>query len=232
MKRALLILMLVAGAAAARADGIPEYISYQGRVVVQGTNFSGTGLFKFAFVTPDGGTSLWSHDGTSVGGSAPASALSLPVNRGLFYIHLGDTNVAGMTSIPVGVFANQSPRLRVWFSSGGPFDQLTPDHQIAAVPYALLAGQVAGGSVGTNALDASVSERFVDVSGDTMTGLLAVPPDGFRAGTSQFVLNNGYAGIGTTNPGSPLTVVGGTATGSFIFEAFSGTNRVGWARKK
>ena len=83
-----------------RAVEVSNSITYQGRVAVHGTNFHGTGLFKFALVSADGLTSYWSHDLTSANGGAPASALSLPVTRGLFYVQLGDTNLAGMAALP------------------------------------------------------------------------------------------------------------------------------------
>ncbi len=50
---------------------VPLMTSYQGRVKVAGANFSGTGQFKFALIAKPGGASLWSNDGTSVGGSEP-----------------------------------------------------------------------------------------------------------------------------------------------------------------
>jgi hypothetical protein len=127
----------------AAAQHVPPYFTYQGRVAVHGTNFHGTGLFKFALVSADGTTSFWSHDLTSVSGSEPASALSVSVDRGLFYVRLGDTNIAGMAALPPALFATSQPRLRVWFSDGvGPFEALTPDHRIGSTPYALVAEQV------------------------------------------------------------------------------------------
>lgn len=198
--RTLALIALLLHAAGADAQ-VPATVAYQGRVAVQGTNYHGLGLFKFALVSADGATSYWSHDLTSVNGGAPVSAVSLPVTRGLFYVQLGDTNLPGMVALPDSVFRDANPRLRVWFSDGvGPFEQFSPDHVLGSVPYALVAGQVAGGSVGTNALAPEVADQFVNVSGDTMSGA--------------------------------LTVVGGTGAGEFIFETFSGTNRVGWARKK
>ena len=227
------ILLAMLAAMAARAGEIPPYFTYQGRVAVDGTNFHGAGLFKFALVSADGATSYWSHDLTSVGGSEPPSALSIAVERGLFYIHVGDTNIAGMAALPPNLFATAQPRLRVWFSDGvNPFEAFTPDHSVGSVPYALVAGQVRGGSIGTNALDPSIDARYVNVEGDTMTGALSLPADGLSVGATQLILNNGRVGVGTTNPTSPLTIVGGAGAGDFIFEAFAGTNRVGWARKK
>ena len=66
-----------------RAQSAPSpLLNYQGRVVVGSTNFSGTGAFKFALVSPDGKTTYWSDDGTSTGGSEPAKAMSLAVTGG------------------------------------------------------------------------------------------------------------------------------------------------------
>jgi hypothetical protein len=42
---------------------VPQMINYQSRVSVGGTNFDGTGQFKFALVNSTGGVSFWSNDG-------------------------------------------------------------------------------------------------------------------------------------------------------------------------
>ena len=52
---------------------VPATVNYQGRIQVQGTNFTGTGLFKFAIGTEDMGTVFWSNDGTVAG--EPAAAI-------------------------------------------------------------------------------------------------------------------------------------------------------------
>ena len=51
---ALLLCFLLGIPPAAFADGVPSYLNYQGRVAVDGQNFTGTGYFKFALV--DGGS--------------------------------------------------------------------------------------------------------------------------------------------------------------------------------
>ena len=68
---------------------VPQLINYQGRVVVGGTNFNGTGQFGFALVNTNGSTTYWSNDGTSAAGSQPATAVSLPVSGGLYSLALG-----------------------------------------------------------------------------------------------------------------------------------------------
>ena len=205
----------------ASADGPQPKIPYQGRIAVSGTNFQGTGQFKFALVdaheTPvqatatatisggvvtsinvtnggnaysspptvtisgggglgatatatgsngsvtsiavnNGGSgytsapavtiaapppppptvSFWSNDGTSVNGSAPGSAVSLPVTKGLYSVVLGDDGLANMTQIPSSAIqaANGRAYLRVWFSDGvNGFQQLAPDQFIAPAVY-------------------------------------------------------------------------------------------------
>jgi hypothetical protein len=90
---------LAVGAASAIAQ-VPGVVNYQGRVTVNGTNFHGNGLFRFALVDGGSGVTYWSN-GTS--------AVSIPVNRGLYSALLGDTNVADMTeSIPASIFVNRT----------------------------------------------------------------------------------------------------------------------------
>ncbi len=127
---------------------VPQLINYQGRVTVGGTNFHGTGQFKFALV---GGTtnSLWSNDGTSSGGSEPTAYVSVTVTRGLYSVLLGD----GMQPIPSSAFAGEEVSVRVWFSDGvHGFEQLTPDRRIAAVGYALMADRVRAGAITSDML--------------------------------------------------------------------------------
>ena len=68
-------------AVSAAVAGSPQMISYQGRVLVNGTNFTGVARFKFALV--NGAVTYWSHDGTSVAGGAPVSSVDVPVAGGL-----------------------------------------------------------------------------------------------------------------------------------------------------
>ena len=59
---------------------VPQVISYQGRLMVSGTNYNGTGHFKFALVNGSGTVTHWSNDGTSSAGGAPASDVALVVS--------------------------------------------------------------------------------------------------------------------------------------------------------
>ncbi len=117
----------------------PPLLNYQGRVTVDGTNFHGTGEFRFALV--DGaGTTHWSNDGNS----PPNTSVSLSVDQGLYFVLLGDTSLTGMdVAIDPSVFANPAIYLRVWFDDGvSGFAQLTPDQRLVPVGYAMMAGGV------------------------------------------------------------------------------------------
>lgn len=147
---------------------VPGILNYQGRIVVNGTNFTGTGQFKFALMAPAQPewiiTSCWSN-GTDW--------LSLPVNKGLYSVLLGDTNIPNMNyPIPAGVFSNNDVRLQVTFDDGvnGP-QQLAPDQRIGAVGYALMAaGAEAAGLTGT-VPDARLSTNVALKGGATFSWL-------------------------------------------------------------
>ncbi|MEN9575396.1 MAG: hypothetical protein RL514_3251 [Verrucomicrobiota bacterium] len=143
MKQFLLLGLFAALTASAQ---VPQIINYQGRITVGGTNYDATGLFKFALVNTAGTVNYWANDGTASG--QPATGVSLAVSKGLYAVLLGDTTVAGMTTaIGSTVFNNADVRLRVWFSDGSDYQQLTPDQRIAAVGYALVAATVSDGAV-------------------------------------------------------------------------------------
>jgi hypothetical protein len=139
-------LTLAAPGEAPMAGGTPTVVAYQGEVRVSGNPYSDAGYFKFAVVNAAGSASYWSNDGTSSGGVAPTASVQLAVSEGWFSVLLGDTTLSGMTqSLSADVFSQPDRYLRVWFSTstGGPFNQLTPDTRIAAVPYALQAQEAA-----------------------------------------------------------------------------------------
>lgn len=152
MKRGLAILLIAGALVNGAAAQVPTFLNYQGRVVVNNTNFDGTGQFKFAFVDPPGTTVFWSNDGTA---GEPADGVSLPVVRGLFSLQVGNTNLAHMVPVPYSVFTNESVFLRVWFNDGVTgFQRLEPDQPIAAVAYAMIGATVPDGSLGIEKLSA------------------------------------------------------------------------------
>lgn len=132
-------LTCVPGASAA----VPALLNHQGRIAVNGVNFDGNGQFKFALVNAGGTTTYWSNDGTSTVGSEPTAFVTLTVTKGLYSVLLGDTELANMSVLPETVFATADVRLRVWFNDGVNGSELiSPDHRLAAAPYALVASTV------------------------------------------------------------------------------------------
>lgn len=184
---------------------VPGLLSYQGKVAVGNVNFTGNGKFKFALVNGNGSTSYWSNDGSSVAGSQPTGAVTLPVTSGLITVHLGDTSLANMTTIPSSVFNNSDVRLRVWFDDNVHGSQLqTPDKRIAAVGYAMIAGSVqdgavtsakiANGAVGASQLAAGAAAANLNTSGQS-----TVPSGGMILSSNvndTNLANAGYLKIG------------------------------------
>ena len=117
--------------------GAPTIVSYQGKILISGHPYSGTGFFKFAVVNKLGNTSYWSNDGTSTYGDIPTTSIQLTVTDGLFNVLLGDT---GQYPLSASVFSSGDCVLRVWFGTDPiSFTQLSPDQPITSVPFALQA---------------------------------------------------------------------------------------------
>lgn len=137
------ILLILLGASVQGRAAVPVLLNHQGRIAVNGLDFNGVGLFKFALVGPDGSTTHWSHDGTSVAGSEPASSISLTVVDGNYAVLLGDVAVANMGALSAAIFNNADVRLRVWFDDGVHGSEwIQPDYRLAPAPYALVASRV------------------------------------------------------------------------------------------
>src|SRR5947207_3148902 len=100
---AVILALMVTWSASAPAV-VPSIISYQGAVTVGGTNFNGSGTFKFALVDGTGSTTLWSNNGTSVNGSEPTIGVTLSVVDSIYSVLLGDTTVVNMSAIPASAF--------------------------------------------------------------------------------------------------------------------------------
>jgi hypothetical protein len=161
---------------------VPQMLSYQGRVAVGGTNFDGTGQFKFALVNNGGSQTYWSNG---------AAAVSLPVTKGLYSLLLGDTNLANMAALPGAVFTNSDVRLRVWFDDGvSGSQQLSPDQRLGAVGYALMAN-VADGSITSNKLAAGAVGSAQLTSNLTISGTVSA---GMFAGNGAGVTNVSLVG--------------------------------------
>lgn len=124
---------------------IPKMISHQGRITVDGTNFSGTGKFKFAMVSSDGETVYWTNSADENNDGVPDTPVSITVSSGLYSVLLGDTSIENMEELSYSVFSNDSVWLRIWFNDGTSGSQLlVPDQRIASVGYAHQAAMLNG----------------------------------------------------------------------------------------
>ncbi|MDZ4405425.1 hypothetical protein [Prosthecobacter sp.] len=186
---------------------VPQLISYQGRVAVGTMNFEGTGQFKFALMNADGSTTYWSNDGTSTAGSQPTAAVSLTVTKGLYSVLLGDATLPNMTVVPATVFTNADVRLRVWFNDGTNGSQLlTPDQRIAAVGYAMMAGNVPDGAITSAKLANGAVTSTQLASGAAAANLASGNQSGVSSGgivlsvdsSSPSLLSAGYTKFGNS----------------------------------
>ena len=173
-------LALAASSGNIQAQTIPQMIPYTGTIEVNGTSFNGNGQFKFAIVSQDGSISYWSNDNTSVAGSEPTDFVTLSVNNGVFTVKLGDVSLTNMQPIAVGVFDSDLTYLRVWFNDGViGFQPLSPDRQLASVPYAYraeVAENVTSGGVTSDMIsDGAVTTTDI-ADGTIATGDLAFDP--------------------------------------------------------
>ena len=224
MKPGMNVLILAVSLAAFSATAqVPGIISHQGKVTVGSTNYTGTGLFKFAFVNAAGDTTYWSNDGTSSGGTEPAAAVSLAVAHGIFSVNLGDTNVANMTqTVPASAFSTDAAYLRVWFNDGVNGSQLlTPDRRITSVAYALKAttaasadavaataitgtfglGQLPGAVVTNTATGITLSGTFTG-NGAGLTNILVAPPGMGLIPAGSFTMGNSIGDSDITDAAS------------------------------
>ncbi len=120
-------------------------------------------------------TAFWNNAGTVVGiapATEPATAVSLPVTKGLYSALLGDTNLAGMAAIPTGVFVRPDLRLRVWFDDGVNGSQLlSPDQRLAPAAY-LADGSVTAATISEQAITTAKIAAAAITSSKVATGAI------------------------------------------------------------
>ncbi len=163
------VLLVFIAFATPLAWAAPFLLNYQGRIVADGVNFTGSGRFKFALVNAAGTTTYWSNDGT-LGGAEPLLPVTLPVEQGYYAILLGDSTLPNMAALTPAVFQADDLRLRVWFDDGvNGFERLAPDHRLASAASALIAETVRPGAITPTLIGAAPA----DLSGDTTLQVLA-----------------------------------------------------------
>lgn len=156
---------------------VPSLLNFQGRLVVRGNSFDGTGQFKLALVNADASIVYWRNAPDANADGQPDAAVSLTVNKGIYSVALGDTSLANMEVLPATVFANNAVFLRVWFNDGTTgFQRLSPDQRITAVGYSMMAANVSDGSITKEKLAPDLSAQvnsFTTVSADAQDASLA-----------------------------------------------------------
>ncbi len=174
---------------------VPALLSYQGRVLVGATPFTGTGQFKFALISADGAQVYWRNAPDNNADGQPDSSVAVTVNSGLFSLSLGDTNLAGMAALPVWVFTNAPLTLRIWFNDGSHgIQQLSPDQALASAGYALMAANVANGAI--------TPANLATNTGTAITAALSARVDALTAQVSGSILTGST--ISSLNPQDPL----------------------------
>jgi len=135
-------------------------LPHQGRVLISGKAFEGTGSFRFALVDTAGNL-VWNHQGTT---GDPTTDLSLDVKGGFYSIALGDPSVAGMADLPVSLFTSYAGlKLRIWFNDGtNGLQQLGTDQALLVAPYALSADS--GSAQRIASLEASLTQALARIA--------------------------------------------------------------------
>ena len=186
-----------------------------------GSGYSFTPTVTIAAPPPNIVTSIyWKNDGSPGPlGNEPATAVSLPVTKGLYSVLLGDATIANMAAIPTFAFTFPDVRLRVWFSDGTAtgFQLLTPDQRLAPAAYlgdgVVTTASLANGAVTT----AKISNQAItggQIANNTIdAGRLATP----SAPAIGQVLSYNAGGLNWTAPNSWLLGGnGGTPSTSFL----------------
>jgi len=130
--RVLLLVGFVLLAVQSLAQTTPT-LNYQGVITSNGTNYNGTGYFKFALENgEDASDRFWSNDDTPGVAVEPEGAVSLYVDHGLFHTELGDTNEDMVALSPLIFHQPHEFWLHIWFSAttNSPFTKLAPAVQI------------------------------------------------------------------------------------------------------
>jgi hypothetical protein len=172
-------------------------------------------------------TTYWSNDGTSVAGSEPVAAVSLPVNAGVVTARLGDASVANMTALPDSLFSQPNLHLRLWFDDGvNGFAGLQPTQPLTAAPYAFTAGSASNllGTVtaanlsGTYSQPVTLNNAANSFSGSG-AGLTSLNASQLATGTVPD--DRLAANVARTNQ---VWLLGGNATTSFGYQLLGTTD--------
>lgn len=189
--------------AAPQAATVPEVMNYQGILKdADGNPLNGTHTMTFRiYDEPEGGNNLWEETHADV-----------TVRDGHFNVLLG-------YSVPLSATLFSSPDRYIGVTVD-PHDEMHPRQRFATVPYAFHANR----AFGLSAADGDPLDA-VTVDDDGNLGNTSIAGD---LGISGKTTIGGNVGIGTTSPGAPLHVVGGSdasLSGGGYFVAGSTSSR-------
>ena len=187
----------------------PPQMTYQGELLKNGVPYEGSAQFKF--VIHRLGVSLWSNDGSSVGGAEPSTDISLPVSNGIFTVQLGDPALFPLPLVPEDLGTAPDVVLRVWVNTGEGFEQLS-DTPLSSAPFAINS-ETAMRSLGEftvpGELYAFGGIRFSDGTLQTTAGSgSGADSDWLISGDDMYSGVSGHVGIGTSNPLEKFHVIG------------------------
>ena len=231
-------------------SGVPNTISYQGRLADSGGSpLGGAGTqyyFKFSLwdsPTVGQGSKVWPL-------SAPGSA-SLTVRQGSFNVNIGDTSNGYPDTLDYNFNSNKKVYLQVEISNDNTtFETLSPRSPISSAPFSQVSGQVSGvnqSSFGTTTPIANsvvtVQSTATDYTPFSIKGIFgqvaklinifdSVGNSLFSVGADGMSSFSGKVGIGTSTPNSALYVNGNifassTQTASTSALTVSGTPMTG-----
>ncbi|MBF0244089.1 MAG: hypothetical protein HQL31_02290, partial [Planctomycetes bacterium] len=125
-------------------------IPYSGQLLSGGNAISGNALMKFALHGGGAGNiAVWRNDGLGSGSpvAEPTVAVDVSIDDGVFTAMLGDDSLVNMAALPSNVFDGGNIYFKVWVSHDSPYEELSPDKPMTAVPYAYYALNGGAGSV-------------------------------------------------------------------------------------
>ncbi len=172
-------------------------IGFQGRLQIAGTNHVGSASFKFALVPETGGPAAWLSSADLDADGQPDVPVALVLERGIFALSLGDTNLPGMSALSGPALGATDLAVRVWFRTGtNAFTRLLPDQPLSTVGHALRASGLENGAVTSAALAPDLQGAVASV------GLLRAQLEQLSADSRQLQASLVAVSNSVQNPGS------------------------------
>lgn len=149
-------------------------VGFQTEVRVNGVKFNGTANFKFAIIDGTSGAVLWSNAPMLAG--QPNSPIALSMTDGVVSASLGAPPQTALNTSVFDAFNVATPhRLRVWVSTGGPYEQLA-DQTITAAAIGLKSAEIGSVLADTLVRWDATSRKLTgtDIRIDPVTGRIGI----------------------------------------------------------